>query len=121
MLMIVLVDLMTGSFCCALTETAKTANMKAITNLMCLVNRKPSPGGFPFRDQDTGNPLDMAPKIWMWEVPMMPKDPTSAQGIHNQNAIDHVYLQAHNYPELHARIKKGKQWTSNGCNRSRSI
>ena len=96
MLMIVLVDLMTGSFSCALTETAKTANMKAITNLMCLVNRKPSPGGFPFRDQDTGNPLDMAPKIWMWEVPMMPKDPTSAQGIHNQNAIDHVYLQAHN-------------------------
>jgi hypothetical protein len=47
----------------------------------------------------------MAPKIWMWEVPMMPKDPTSAQGIHNQNAIDHVYLQAHNYPELLARIK----------------
>jgi len=22
----------------------------------------------------------MAPKIWMWEVPMMPKDPTPAQG-----------------------------------------
>src|SRR4030095_8937577 len=72
---------------------------------MCLSDRKPSGRRFSFRDQDTGNPLDMAPKIWMWEVPMMPKDPTSAQGIHNQNAIDHVYLQGHNYPELHARSK----------------
>jgi hypothetical protein len=33
---------------------------------------------------------------------MMPKDPASAQGIHHQNAIDQVYLQAHNQPELSA-------------------
>ncbi len=36
----------------------------------------------------------------MWEVPMMPKDPAPAQGIHYQNAIDPVYLQAHNYPDF---------------------
>ena len=34
---------------------------------------------------------------------MMPKDPRSAQGTHNENAIDHVYLQAHNRPETAAQ------------------
>ena len=67
---------------------------------MCLYTENPPRAGFPFRDQDTGNPLDMALKIWMWEVPIMPKDPTPAQAIQNKNAIDHVYRQAHNYPEF---------------------
>src|SRR5512139_461643 len=90
---------------------------------MCLADRKPLEAGFPFRDQDTGDPLDMAPKIWMWEVPMMPKDPTPAQGIQSKNAIDHVYLRAHNQPESTAdqTEARGEAWTSEGCSRSRNI